>query len=248
MESNKFDNSIKDKLEGRSLQPSNNAWAKLSERLEKEDKKQNSKAIWWLGIAASLVGLLFVAFQFFNTEEVKPVIVDSPRIIQKNENTQVAVDEIKVSKDVVKEIQINEKIEKLPLEHGPTIQINENPIAIIKYKALIKKEEEVLQPVKVAQESLTFEAQKIQDVMAKVQLLKDNNQEVSDAVIDALLLEAQQEIRLKQLYNETTGVVDANMLLQDVENDLDQSFRSKVLEAIKASYNSVKTAVAQRND
>ncbi len=50
MESNKFDNSIKDKLESRSLQPSNNAWAKLSERLEKEDKKQNNKAIWWLGI------------------------------------------------------------------------------------------------------------------------------------------------------------------------------------------------------
>lgn len=247
MESNKFDNSIKDKLESRSLQPSNNAWAKLSERLEKEDKKQNNKAIWWLGIAASVVGVLFVVFQFFNTEEVKPAIVDSPRVIQKNENTQVAVDEVNVSKGVEKEIQINEKVEKLPIEDDSTIQINENPVAITKYKALIKKEE-VLQPVKVAQESLTFEAQKIQDVVTKVQLLKDNNQEVSDAVIDALLLEAQQEIRLKKLYNETSGVVDANMLLQDVENDLDQSFRSKVLEAIKASYNSVKTAVAQRND
>ena len=246
MESNKFDNSIKDKLEARSLQPSNNAWAKLSERLEKEDKKQNNKAFWWLGIAASLVGLLFVAFQFFYTEEVKPVIVDSPRIIQKNENIQVAVDEVKVSKGVEKEIQINEKIEKLPLEHDSTIQMNENPV-VTKDKDLIKKEE-VLQPVKVAQESLTFEAQKIQDVVVKVQLLKDNNQEVSDAVIDALLLEAQQEIRLKQLYNETTGVVDANLLLQEVENDLDQSFRGKVFEAIKASYNSVKTAVAQRND
>lgn len=248
MESNKFDNSIKDKLESRSLQPSNNAWAKLSERLEKEDKKQNNKAIWWLGIAASIVGVLFVAFQFFNTEDVKPVIVDSPRVIQKNENIQIAVDEVNVSKGIEKEIQINEKVEKLPLEHDSTIQINEGTVAITKYKTLIKKEEEVLQPVKVAQESLTFEAQKVQDVVAKVQLLKDNNQEVSDAVIDALLLEAQQEIRLKKLYNETSGVVDANMLLQDVENDLDQSFRSKVLEAIKASYNSVKTAVAQRND
>jgi hypothetical protein len=247
MELNKFDNSIKDKLDARSLQPSNNAWAKLSERLEKEDKKQNNKTLWWLGIAASIVGVLFVAFQFFNTEEVKPVIVDSPRIIQKNENTQVAVDEVKVSKGAEKEIQINEKIEKLPLEQDSTIQMNENPVVVTEYKALIKKEE-VLQPVKAVQESLTFEAQKIQDVVAKVQLLKDNNQEVSDAVIDALLLEAQQEIRLKQIRNETTGVVDANMLLQDVENDLDQSFRSKVFEAIKASYNSVKTAVAQRND
>ena len=84
--------------------------------------------------------------------------------------------------------------------------------------------------------------------MAQVKNLKDKNQEVSDAAIDALLLQAQKEIRFEKLYNKTIGVVDANLLLEEVENDLDQSFRSKVFEAIKASYGTVKTAVAQRNN
>ena len=43
-------------------------------------------------------------------------------------------------------------------------------------------------------------------------------------------------------------MVDAEALLENVEAELDQSFRNKVFEAIKSSYNSVKTAVAQRND
>ncbi len=78
--------------------------------------------------------------------------------------------------------------------------------------------------------------------------LKSKNQEVTDEVIDALLLEAQKEIRFNKSYNNSTGIVDANMLLQEVETDLDQSFRSKVFDAIKASFGTVKTVVAQRNN
>jgi len=78
--------------------------------------------------------------------------------------------------------------------------------------------------------------------------LKDYNKEVTDEAIDALLLQAQKEITLKKLYNVSTRVVDADLLLQDVEADLDQSFRTKVFETLKASYNTVKTAVAQRNN
>ena len=95
---------------------------------------------------------------------------------------------------------------------------------------------------------LSFEEQQIKDVVAKVEAMKNNNESVSEDDIDALLMQAQKEIRLNNLINETTGVVDANALLQDVEADLDQSFRSKVFEALKSSYNSVKTAVAQRNN
>ena len=95
---------------------------------------------------------------------------------------------------------------------------------------------------------MTFEEQKIQDVVALVQSMKDGNKVITDSDINALLEEAQKEIKLNRLYNETNGVVDANALLQDVEAELNQSFRSKVFEALKSSYNSVKTAVAQRND
>ena len=43
-------------------------------------------------------------------------------------------------------------------------------------------------------------------------------------------------------------MIDASDLLQDVEADLDQSFRDKVFKTLKSSYYSVKTAVADRNN
>ena len=247
MELNKFDNTIKEMLEGRKLQPANGAWAKLSERLDHEEKNHNKKTMWWLGIAASLVGVLFVVFQFFNTEEVKPIIVDAPTLIEKNNNTQVVLDDVKTEKAAIKDIEENEAFEKLPLKEKISFPNIKNSIAITKENTIIKTEV-IIQTVKKEEENLRFEEQKTQDVVAQVEALKSQNLEVTDAVIDQLLLQAQKEIRLKKKYNSTTGIVDANMLLQEVEADLDQSFRSKVFDAIKASYNSVKTAVAQRNE
>jgi hypothetical protein len=249
MEPNNFDDGIKEKLEGRRLQPSDEAWTKLSERLIYEDKKDNNKTIWWAGFAASVIGILFVAFQFFNNPlEVKPVIVDAPTVIEQNERVPIAVGNAEASNEVLEVTQPIEKTEKFQLKENSSNNIKSDPIVIASEQVIPKEKSQEKKPIKVLQEDFTFEAQKIQDVVAQVQMLKDNNQELTDDVIDAMLLEAQKEIRLKQLNNQVTGVVDANMLLQDVENDLDQSFRSKVFEALKASYGTVKTAVAQRNN
>lgn len=240
MEPNKFENNIKEKLEARRLQPSNDVWAQLSEHFEQKKEKQSNKAYWWLGIAASLVGLFFVAFQFLGTEVVEPVIVDRPKVIQQKENTQVAVETVEASNEVLKE-----EISIKPI--GKQV-VKDNSVAFAEEKAEPKETSKIVTPTATIQEKLTFEEQKIQDVVAKVHELKNQNQEVTDAFIDALLLDAQKEIRLKKMYDSNTGIVDANMLLQEVEADLDQSFRSKVFDAIKASYNSLKTAVAQRNN
>ena len=50
------------------------------------------------------------------------------------------------------------------------------------------------------------------------------------------------------LIREGMKTVDANALLQDVESDLQQSFRNKIFEALKNSYETIKTAVAERNN
>uniref|UniRef100_UPI0040486C09 hypothetical protein n=1 Tax=Mariniflexile sp. TaxID=1979402 RepID=UPI0040486C09 len=239
MEPNKFEQNLKEKLEGRTLQPSNEAWTKLSGRLDYENKKQNSKTFWWFGIAASVIGILFVGFQFFNIEEIKPVIVDAPTIIEQNGNPPAPVEAVEKPNTAIEKIQLNET---------PLANIKNNPIVIAEESSIPKERIQQQKPIMATQETLTFEAQKIQEIVGQVQQLKDKNQEVSDAAIDALLLQAQKEIRLQKIHSKTTGLVNANMLLEEVENDLDQSFRSKVFEAIKASYGTVKTAVAQRNN
>lgn len=249
----KFEEHLKQKLENRSIKPSDDAWKKLSDRLDTQEKSNTSKPYLWLGIAASIVGILFVVSQFWNNEskiEIEPKIADTPKTIQQQPKEQIAVEEVlEVNDFVTKDKPKTEAIVAIPkqIEQEKTrTNVNET-IAEITPKD--KKEIDITaKPVQILKKNLSFEEQKIQDVIAQVQSMESQNKVVTDDDIDALLQQAQKEIKLNKLINETTGVVDADALLQDVEADLDQSFRSKVFEALKSSYNSVKTAVAQRNN
>ena len=233
MEQNKFDEQIKANLDNRRLQPSTDAWEKLSNRLDIGAKKKQNNVFWYIGIAASFIGILLVALPINNTKPVVPIIVGTPLEKQMKHTEKVAVEAIKVANDVSKSTKPIEQVDK----------INDNSVLNGSENTSVVTKKTVLQ-----QKVLTFEEQKITEVVAKVEELKSKNQEVTDEVIDALLLEAQKEIRFNKSYNNSTGIVDANMLLQVVETDLDQSFRSKVFDAIKASFGTVKTVVAQRND
>ncbi|GAA3635433.1 hypothetical protein [Flavivirga jejuensis] len=247
MEPNKFEDNIKDKLEKRTLQPSNDAWDKLSERLDNQGKNKNIKPVLWLGVAASIVGILLVISQFFNHRtriNNAPETVVVPEILEQKKNNAIVIE-----KHInIEHLQVDEEEAIVePIKKVVPVEITKKQTIIVQENNLKKLKKESVNPVEVKLESLTFEQEKIQVVANKIKALKDNN-EVTDDAIDALLFEAQKEIRLNQLYNKTTGVVDANLLLQDVEADLDQSFRSKVFETIKLSYGTVKSAIAQRND
>ena len=50
------------------------------------------------------------------------------------------------------------------------------------------------------------------------------------------------------MYDESTKTVDATSLLESVEDDLEQSFREKVLNALQSSYETVRVAVTERNE
>ena len=250
----KFEENIKDKLDKRKLKPSPEAWSKLSKRMDSGQEKRTSKNFWWLGIAASIVGILFVVSQFVFDKPViinAPEIVDSPEIIENNKDVELVNQEINVlelnKNEVIANASIKEKesFESKIEFSQPTFKEN-NVIAQNNLEPQIVEDDTVLSSIVLKE--ITFEEQKIQDVVAQVQALTEDNKEVTNETIDALLFEAQREITLKQLINKKTGMVDADLLLQDVEAEVDQSFRSKVFEALRNSYNSVKTAVANRNE
>ena len=243
MAPNNIENSIKDKLEKRALTPSVDAWSKLSNKLDIQEKKQNNKAYWWLGIAASIIGVVFVVSQFLNdnTQEIGiPKIADSPEVIQDEKSNAIVLENT--------DLNTVEDLSASPIEIHDLKKV-QDIVTVVKKSELAKKEVAKSESiVETPRKELSFEEQKIQDVVAQVQIMKNENQEITDADIEQLLIEAQKEIKLNRLNNETLNVVDANALLQDVEQELDQSFRSKVFEALKSSFDSVKTAVAQRND
>lgn len=245
-----FENDFKEKLDKRTIAPSERAWDTLAERLDTEEKTSGNKSIWWLGIAASVIGILFVALQFFNTEAdtIAPEIVDTEDAIEipetnalkVEEGTSVAVEEV-LPEDKIKSEEKRVMAPKQPNStNGVRVQI-----AVGNTVPKLKKDE-VFQPKN--NENISFEVEKAQEVADAMYALSETEQGISDASIDSLLKAAQRDILLSRMKNEDKIAIDAALLLQEVEFELDESFRDRVFKAFKSSYGSIKTAIAQRND
>lgn len=68
---------------------------------------------------------------------------------------------------------------------------------------------------------------------------------------ETLLAQVQKDNALKAnptAAQKTTITVDASGLLSAAENELNESFRDKVIETINKNYNSVKSSLANRNN
>lgn len=257
-----FDNNIKNKLENRTIIPSDKAWSKLSEQLDTLDRKKSNNMVWWLGIAASIVGVLFFILgnNENSLENTTPIVVDTEHET-KIENSDEELPIIK-NNDVLLDIEKSQPLVSTKNQATPKIKESKNQpqqntiIAENKTANTNEVVAEVAQEPKLESEQsiqmepndMSFEDQKIQEVVAQIQNLERQDKDISEEEIDQLLQQAESQIDKKQLYNQSTKTVDANSLLQDVEMELEQSFRDKVLEALKSGYETVKVAVIQRNE
>ena len=89
--------------------------------------------------------------------------------------------------------------------------------------------------------------QKIAEVVAQVEFLEDNKEDVTDAEVDSLLRNAQEDLMAERAMQDEQGV-DATALLAGVEDELNESFRDQVFERLKNGFVKVRTAVADRNN
>ena len=252
METDKFEKHIKTKLNGREIQPSADAWNKISEGLavQAPSKKPNYS---WIGIAASILVLIGTGLFYLNTSSE-----------EKNNDVEVVVTPIeKVLKEVTTEKRNND------LEIAPTSIVLKEQVEENKFKEIpVAHKEEVFEEEKHATssdviasgtplEALNDNAKtivlpedllnsKIAEVIAQVDAIELTST-VTDAEVDSLLLQAQQDIVKENLFN-TDNSVNAMALLTEVEDELDQSFRDQIFESLKAGFLKVRTAVADRNN
>ena len=255
----KLEDKLKDKLESRSLQPSADAWNSLSDRLDKEEDRNNIKLFWWLGIAASILGVILVTTQFYKTNEVTkelPVIVDTKTEDQRNSepvNTEKHFIITEEKNDIIEDARTTEVASVSntnAVEKQDRVKKNYSSSQPEKEQVLVASQE--VTKTKISEDkpvkTLTHEELKVIEVVDVIKQLQSSESSVSDKEIDSLLKQAQREILKQLIYDETTRTVNAEALLQDVEVELEQSFRDKVFEALRSGYDSVKTAVAERNN
>lgn len=252
MAPNKFEKHIKEKLDGREINPSAEAWQKLSGELDAfvQPKK---KGYFWYGIAASFIGILIVSVLYMNREttQVFPDIqvVDAPEEENKETNgfkTDILIED--TTKIKVAEITINATQNKTKKKSIKDIK-QENLVTDVEDKiASFEKEVSAIDGIQV-ESKLSDEIinTKILEVIAQVNSLEEDANALTDAEVDSLLRNAQREILTNKLLRKDSSV-DAMALLTEVEDELDRSFRDQIFETLKTGFLKVRTAVADRNN
>ncbi|WP_456315638.1 hypothetical protein [Pseudomonas shirazensis] len=242
MEPNNFEKDFRDKLNQRKIEPSNKAWDRLDAMLSiaEENKTpvrlrslQTSKRK-WLYIAASIVGFLLLGTIFLSqkkdTIEIPKENVVLEEILKKDSISKQSLYTIEPDKAeiVTSEKKSNQKPnqeQKINLYKKSNISIKKEQNQIAESSIIIKKN----------QENQTSNNQ-----TSTVETSKNEN-------ADQLIHSAEKTVVAENSAKAKKIKVNASDLLNQVDGELELSFREKVITKVNKNYQTVKVAVSNRN-
>lgn len=249
-----LENNIRESLENRELKPSPEAWKKLEAQLDKKQPKR--KMAWWYYAAASFVGILILGSIFFSQNNLE----ENPGLVKEN-----AEENIERQFEITPESSIQENVvsENNKEKSKQIMKSSKDPLKSIPIKEestfdrQIRKSEFLAEvPKNEVKQSSGAEAisneesylieDKVNEVVASIKTIQKNNSEVTVEEVEALLLNARRNIQAKRVLR--TSKVDAVTLLEEVEWELDKSFRDKVFDALGDGFQKLRVAIAERND
>lgn len=240
---NKFEKEIKEKLKGREIEPSLQAWEKVSKGLDTANKPKG-KHYYRYAIAAGFIGLLFILTLYFRQGQIPSgeteIVVnpaetdgtaekDVPLVIPEKKG-ETSITEVS---DLPKSTVENLKVEsKSPGASNPAVAAIESTGPPVSVK--VELTQEVIIETKLA------------ELLQKVHVMEQYQQTVTDREVDSLLRQAQEELLAHNSGMEPS--INATALLMEVEDELDESFRDQLFNTLKAGFQKVRTAVADRNN
>ncbi|WP_044402852.1 hypothetical protein [Lacinutrix sp. Hel_I_90] len=248
----KFEEDLKDTLNKRLINPSEQAWETLSSRLDAEEQKESKTGFWWLAIAASVIGLLLVGYPFVKNDVTNP---QSPTLVIDNKNKPNKIEEkitvpSKIKEEQAKSVLVNNAIEKA--EDKTTNSLKEDNQRNLANTSS-KQNKEVLASITINGVSLienTLLIAQSKKAADHILVLNTKQEHIKnkDNTIDSLLSNARREIAMSTLIKNTNVPIDHNALLQDVEDDLEETFRDKLLKTVRKGYSSIREEIADRNN
>ena len=223
MEPNNIENQIREKLNQREIQPSQNAWDRLDAMLsiEEQKPKRNFK---WISIAAIFVGFTLIGIFMMNKESSTDNVIPSNSIVLENETKLIENESTPEIVNTFSEVQ-----EKGTLVHQST-----------------KKTEKSSTEINPKKDFLLDNHSKQEETIVENQPKESTNKYIN---AESLLAEIEtgEKIEIPNISRKPSVKVDANALLSSAEKEVDESFRDKVIQSINKKYNSVKSTLANRN-
>ena len=237
MEPNKLDFEIKQKLDDRRIQPSAQAWDRLSAKLDSAEKTKSKRNYNWIYIAASLVGFSLIGTVFFTVLDTEIVDNNLPTVVLEQKKDVNKSEESKIdNENVLPNLLQNKMLKESKVVVNNSIKTQS--------KQLLNKEDTVS----------TINQSKENNAVVNVE--SNNSESISkNRYISAekLLAEISNNKVEKTSSNRPTeryksGIaVNPNSLLINAESELNQSFRETAIERINKNYNSIKAVLANRN-
>lgn len=239
MEPNNFEKDFREKLNQRKIEPSDKAWDRLDAMLSIAEEKKPKKKNKWLYIAASITAFLLVGTFFFNQ---KKNVVETP------ENNVVSKENIQKKSIVKSGLDASDSIEKqiVTSEKEPIQNIGNS---IKKEKISNQKSNRIIENEnnQIAESSVIIKKnQEAQSINNQISVPETPKNETTDQ----LLKTAEKTVVAENSGNPKTKSkikINANDLLNQVDGELELSFREKVIARVNKNYQTVKVAVANRN-
>lgn len=231
MEPNKLENEFKDKLEQRTIQPSAMAWDRLDAMLSVTEEKKQPKKRYWMYIAASFLGFLLIGALLLKMEgntanggdinTTTVVSTDEPAGINETENTGEARDIEQTVNTIVQPVRTE------------SVAQHNTPVQTPKADKVVKSTPQNIREVK--------EVKIVQQEAVAVHEVQTTPEQETEKLLAMSLADEGKASKKSKIK------VDANSLLSSVEGELDNSFRSEMLQKVVKNYNTVKSSVANRN-
>lgn len=224
MKPNKLETQIKEQLNAREIQPSEMAWDRLDAMLSVAEEKKTRRfgflSFRSIGIAASVLVLISLGLFFFNQKEI--VVQPENNVVTKEKINSDSSTNLNTNQQNQQVAEVNAEPLKNNHQKSSSSFIQNNQKT--KNQSLINQEKEVQiqKQEAVAQKELVSNPSPLKDydLLASVEKTPKSSAKVK---------------------------VNANSLLSQVDGELDQSFREKVLTKISKNYQEVKVALATRN-
>ncbi len=243
----KFEKDFRGKLNRREIDPESGSWEELSARLN-TDERGKSTAIWWIGIAASLVGgILISSLLFIKPISESPEIVNAPaEEIFEEEMEPRQSSQQKPASEEVAELQ---KASVKPLEN---IFSKKEPSSISTLASIGNPQETSNKGNDQTQEdpglSLGTGTMEIpKDGIAQALSKQEKTGGITDSEVEVLLAAAVAKISAERSAKYVSESIDPKLLLLEAQRELELSFRENVFELLKQGYFKAKTAVVNRN-
>ena len=256
MEQNNIENQIREKLNAREIQPSPQAWDRLDAMLTIAEEKKTKRSFFlsysFIGIAASVLVFVTLGLLLFNQNTTK---IETPNavVVTEIKKDNVEIPNSKFQIPSTKDKQENEEVVTSDVQ--PTTD-NRQPTTNHQGVS-INNQEKINQKTNNNQKQIIkdkeIESSVSEDVALKElpRIQKTNpiiSEDKKQIKTDEDLLADLNNTTMKSTNSKSSIKVDAKSLLSQVDGEVEQTFREKVITKINKNYKEVKEALANRNN